>query len=146
MFTLQGSVELEMIPAREHDQELMKDSDKILLVGEGDFSFAACLAKAFGSATNMVATSLDPRGEGQIHITQRNITDPLSQWEIVDLSDEDLGVRLRLLRAGSNADPAHSYLAATVVAEPAGNIISMIDPEEHAFEFLERRDIYAEDL
>ncbi|KAF9615345.1 hypothetical protein IFM89_022996 [Coptis chinensis] len=31
---------------------------KILLVGEGDFSFAACLARAFGSATNMVATSL----------------------------------------------------------------------------------------
>ncbi|GAV90401.1 DUF2431 domain-containing protein, partial [Cephalotus follicularis] len=36
-------------------------SHKILLVGEGDFSFAACLAKAFGSATNMVATSLDSK-------------------------------------------------------------------------------------
>ncbi|KAJ0974022.1 hypothetical protein J5N97_015987 [Dioscorea zingiberensis] len=34
-------------------------SQKILLVGEGDFSFSACLAKAFGSASNMVATSLD---------------------------------------------------------------------------------------
>ncbi|KAL7186805.1 hypothetical protein ACSBR2_028515 [Camellia fascicularis] len=34
-------------------------SQKILLVGEGDFSFAACLATAFGSALNMVATSLD---------------------------------------------------------------------------------------
>ncbi|KAF6153854.1 hypothetical protein GIB67_001087 [Kingdonia uniflora] len=34
-------------------------SHKILLVGEGDFSFSACLAKAFGSANNMVATSLD---------------------------------------------------------------------------------------
>lgn len=34
----------------------------ILLVGEGDFSFALCLAKAFGSAVNMVATSLDDRG------------------------------------------------------------------------------------
>ncbi|KAM6572192.1 hypothetical protein CsatA_016272 [Cannabis sativa] len=33
--------------------------EKILLVGEGDFSFSACLAKAFGSAKNMVATSLD---------------------------------------------------------------------------------------
>ena len=32
---------------------------KILLVGEGDFSFALCLAKAFGTARNMVATSLD---------------------------------------------------------------------------------------
>lgn len=31
---------------------------KILLVGEGDFSFSACLGKAFGSAVNMVATSL----------------------------------------------------------------------------------------
>ncbi|KAF5185807.1 hypothetical protein FRX31_024606 [Thalictrum thalictroides] len=34
---------------------------KILLVGEGDFSFSTCLARAFGSATNMVATSLDNR-------------------------------------------------------------------------------------
>ncbi|GAB2279790.1 hypothetical protein Dimus_014429 [Dionaea muscipula] len=34
-------------------------SQKILLVGEGDFSFSACLAVAFSSATNMVATSLD---------------------------------------------------------------------------------------
>ncbi|KAG6407384.1 hypothetical protein SASPL_130373 [Salvia splendens] len=31
----------------------------ILLVGEGDFSFSACLALAFGSAANIVATSLD---------------------------------------------------------------------------------------
>ncbi|KAK9268971.1 hypothetical protein L1049_000738 [Liquidambar formosana] len=37
-------------------------SHKILLVGEGDFSFAACLAIAFGSANNMVATSLDSKG------------------------------------------------------------------------------------
>ncbi|PKI78816.1 hypothetical protein CRG98_000776 [Punica granatum] len=33
----------------------------ILLVGEGDFSFAACLARAFGSAPHIVATSLDSR-------------------------------------------------------------------------------------
>ncbi|KAL0399068.1 UNVERIFIED_CONTAM: hypothetical protein Sradi_2250100 [Sesamum radiatum] len=32
---------------------------ELLLVGEGDFSFAACLATAFGNASNMVATSLD---------------------------------------------------------------------------------------
>ncbi|KAA8527104.1 hypothetical protein F0562_008667 [Nyssa sinensis] len=35
---------------------------KILLVGEGDFSFSASLALAFGSATNMIATSLNSRG------------------------------------------------------------------------------------
>ncbi|XP_022976039.1 uncharacterized protein At4g26485 isoform X2 [Cucurbita maxima] len=34
-------------------------SHDILLVGEGNFSFSACLASAFGTATNMVATSLD---------------------------------------------------------------------------------------
>ncbi|XVF76989.1 hypothetical protein PTKIN_Ptkin14bG0004100 [Pterospermum kingtungense] len=37
------------------------NSHKILLVGEGDFSFSASLAVAFGSARNMVATSLDSR-------------------------------------------------------------------------------------
>lgn len=37
-------------------------SQKILLVGEGDFSFSASLALAFASASNMVATSLDSRG------------------------------------------------------------------------------------
>ncbi|XP_004306573.1 PREDICTED: uncharacterized protein At4g26485-like [Fragaria vesca subsp. vesca] len=36
-------------------------SQKILLVGEGDFSFAVSLARAFGSSINMVATSLDTR-------------------------------------------------------------------------------------
>ncbi|XP_043720393.1 uncharacterized protein At4g26485-like [Telopea speciosissima] len=34
-------------------------SHKMLLVGEGDFSFSACLAKVFDSAANMVATSLN---------------------------------------------------------------------------------------
>ncbi|XP_042477962.1 uncharacterized protein LOC122059311 [Macadamia integrifolia] len=32
---------------------------QILLVGEGDFSFSLCLAQSFGSASNIVATSLD---------------------------------------------------------------------------------------
>ncbi|KAG4381303.1 hypothetical protein AAZX31_15G116900 [Glycine max] len=32
---------------------------RILLVGEGDFSFSLCLARAFGSGHNLVATSLD---------------------------------------------------------------------------------------
>ncbi|KAM5586821.1 uncharacterized protein ABKV19_005644 [Rosa sericea] len=36
-------------------------NQKILLVGEGNFSFASCLAKVFGSAKNMVATSLESR-------------------------------------------------------------------------------------
>lgn len=36
---------------------------RILLVGEGDFSFSTCLAAAFGWASNMVATSLDSQGK-----------------------------------------------------------------------------------
>ncbi|XP_073061766.1 uncharacterized protein At4g26485-like [Primulina eburnea] len=35
----------------------------ILLVGEGDFSFAASLARAFGHASNIIATSLDTKEE-----------------------------------------------------------------------------------
>ena len=42
--------------------EHYKSSQMILLVGEGDFSFSACLVKAFRSAHNMVATSLDSLG------------------------------------------------------------------------------------
>ncbi|XP_027922553.1 uncharacterized protein At4g26485-like [Vigna unguiculata] len=38
-----------------------RSSHEILLVGEGDFSFSLCLARAFGTAINMVATSLDSR-------------------------------------------------------------------------------------
>lgn len=41
---------------------------RILLVGEGDFSFSACLARGFGSGANMVATSFD--SEGTIIILQ----------------------------------------------------------------------------
>ncbi|XP_019183120.1 PREDICTED: uncharacterized protein LOC109178068 [Ipomoea nil] len=36
---------------------------RILLVGEGDFSFSASLAAAFGFASNMTATSLDSEGD-----------------------------------------------------------------------------------
>ncbi|KAK9734975.1 hypothetical protein RND81_04G175000 [Saponaria officinalis] len=39
-----------------------RSNQKILLVGEGDFSFAVCLANAFGNASNLVATSLDSEG------------------------------------------------------------------------------------
>lgn len=35
---------------------------RILLVGEGDFSFSTCLAMAFGWASNIIATSLDSKG------------------------------------------------------------------------------------
>ena len=41
-------------------------NQNILLVGEGNFSFATCLAKVFGSAVNMVATSLDSRGNNNM--------------------------------------------------------------------------------
>ncbi|XP_059442234.1 uncharacterized protein At4g26485 [Corylus avellana] len=41
--------------------EHYSSSQKILLVGEGDFSFAVCLAKAFGTAENMIATSFDSK-------------------------------------------------------------------------------------
>ena len=35
---------------------------QILLVGEGDFSFSLSLANSFGSASNILASSLDPYG------------------------------------------------------------------------------------
>ncbi|XP_059441423.1 uncharacterized protein LOC132173823 isoform X2 [Corylus avellana] len=41
--------------------EHYSSSHKILLVGEGDFSFAVCLAKAFGTAENMIAASFDSK-------------------------------------------------------------------------------------
>ncbi|KAL0734854.1 hypothetical protein Bca4012_011064 [Brassica carinata] len=39
------------------------NKQKILLVGEGDFSFSLSLARAFGSATNLTATTLDSQAE-----------------------------------------------------------------------------------
>ncbi|XP_020699031.1 uncharacterized protein At4g26485-like [Dendrobium catenatum] len=49
-------------------------SHRILLVGEGDFSFSACLAKAFGSANNMIATSyeklLEKHSTARIHLDE----------------------------------------------------------------------------
>ncbi|KAJ1381367.1 hypothetical protein SESBI_45187 [Sesbania bispinosa] len=52
-------------------------SHKILLVGEGDFSFSLCLARAFGTARNMVATSLDSRAH------------PFSDWDIKKLAQDE---------------------------------------------------------
>ncbi|XP_030548983.1 uncharacterized protein At4g26485-like [Rhodamnia argentea] len=58
--------------AREEEQEEEKlikhysNLHKILLVGEGDFSFSACLARAFGSAINIVATSLDSQASSKM--------------------------------------------------------------------------------
>lgn len=40
-------------------KEDYSSAHKILLVGEGDFSFSLCLARAFGSSTNIVATTVD---------------------------------------------------------------------------------------
>ncbi|KAJ9687076.1 hypothetical protein PVL29_015793 [Vitis rotundifolia] len=45
---------------KERSTQHYSSSQKIVFVGEGDFSFSACLARQFGSAVNMVATSLDP--------------------------------------------------------------------------------------
>lgn len=44
---------------------------EILLVGEGDFSFSTSLAVAFGSATNIFATSLDSYGIRPFHRSLR---------------------------------------------------------------------------
>ncbi|XP_050368877.1 uncharacterized protein At4g26485-like [Argentina anserina] len=53
--------EPEVVFAPEKMIKHYSSNQKILLVGEGNFSFAACLAKIFGSAKNMVATSLDSK-------------------------------------------------------------------------------------
>ncbi|KAK1581386.1 hypothetical protein Q3G72_005597 [Acer saccharum] len=90
---------------------------KILLVGEGDFSFAACLAKAFATASNIVATSLDSKGfflvshqnlvkgflrsardmlqeNGEVrlvHVTHKT-AHPFNRWEIEKVAE--VGLRL----------------------------------------------------
>lgn len=45
------------------------NKQKILLVGEGDFSFSLSLGRAFGSASNITTSSLDSRGtKNSIHL------------------------------------------------------------------------------
>ncbi|KAL8150677.1 hypothetical protein V2J09_020485 [Rumex salicifolius] len=45
--------------SRERWKKHYSSFHQILLVGEGDFSFALCLARSFDSASNIVATSFD---------------------------------------------------------------------------------------
>jgi 25S rRNA (uracil2634-N3)-methyltransferase len=59
---LERQMEVLSIKNKEKWIKHYSSSHKILLVGEGDFSFAACMGKAFGSAVNMVATSLYSKG------------------------------------------------------------------------------------
>ncbi|KAK4275267.1 hypothetical protein QN277_018381 [Acacia crassicarpa] len=73
---------------------------KILLVGEGDFSFSLCLAKAFGSASNMVATSLDSKGTLGIYYSRA--LDNLLQLE-------DLGCTI-LHGVDAHAMSQHAFL------------------------------------
>ncbi|KAF7140717.1 hypothetical protein RHSIM_Rhsim06G0233600 [Rhododendron simsii] len=53
----------EVIIAEEEEREIWAkhycSSHQILLVGEGDFSFSLSLARSFGSASNILASSLD---------------------------------------------------------------------------------------
>ncbi|XP_077236634.1 heavy metal-associated isoprenylated plant protein 41-like [Tasmannia lanceolata] len=56
-------------------------SHRILLVGEGDFSFSACLALAFGSANNMVSTSLD-----SLEFLRKNYSRALSNIDLLKRS------------------------------------------------------------
>ena len=62
-----GEGDMKTMNKKERSTQHYSSSQKILFVGEGDFSFSACLARQFGSAVNMVATSLDP--EGVLHST-----------------------------------------------------------------------------
>ncbi|CBI39843.3 unnamed protein product, partial [Vitis vinifera] len=50
------------VGVEEQEKRLMHYSSfhQILLVGEGDFSFSLCLGHSFASASNIVASSLDP--------------------------------------------------------------------------------------
>ncbi|KAL5735695.1 hypothetical protein ACOSQ2_030483 [Xanthoceras sorbifolium] len=61
----ENKVGIEQNEEEEEEEEEVKwvnhysSSHQILLVGEGDFSFSLCIALAFGSASNICASSLD---------------------------------------------------------------------------------------
>ncbi|PIN19310.1 hypothetical protein CDL12_08012 [Handroanthus impetiginosus] len=57
-----NSIVVSAPPPQERWIKHYSSGHRILLVGEGDFSFSNCLAATFGSASNMIATSLDSRG------------------------------------------------------------------------------------
>ncbi|XP_019193293.1 PREDICTED: uncharacterized protein At4g26485-like [Ipomoea nil] len=71
---------------------------KILLVGEGDFSFSASLAAAFGSASNITATSLD---------SERGL------WKVYDRAVYNIG---ELMRKGCKV--IHGVNAAVMDSHP----------------------------
>ncbi|KAL8469601.1 hypothetical protein ACS0TY_032448 [Phlomoides rotata] len=62
---------------------------KILLVGEGDFSFSASLARAFGNASNMVATSLDTEEPNAVDLA---IKHPSAAANVVLLKEKGCSV------------------------------------------------------
>ncbi|GAB4836019.1 hypothetical protein Ancab_000937 [Ancistrocladus abbreviatus] len=79
----ESSIEIEWPISAKGQEETRKgpytSSQKMLLVGEGDFSFSACLAVAFGTAANMVATSLDSR-----EFLLENYS--MAMWNILELT------------------------------------------------------------
>ncbi|XP_042507050.1 uncharacterized protein At4g26485-like [Macadamia integrifolia] len=65
-------------------------SHRMLLVGEGDFSFSACLARGFGSAKNMISTSLDSKGILMVkHPTARANLEELEKLGCIILHEVD---------------------------------------------------------
>ncbi|CAN6684222.1 unnamed protein product [Malus baccata var. baccata] len=62
----------------------------ILLVGEGDFSFAVCLARAFGFVANMVATSRDTRESLMVEYSKAMSNEELESRECTVLHEVDV--------------------------------------------------------